>query len=90
MNRIEKNKVVSIFSGIDVLGLGFKEEFDIVLAVEKEKMACETLKKNKEKYHPNMKIINNDIFAVSDNEILAFKGASGIIGGAPCQPYVRP
>ena len=87
MKNLGKNKIVSIFSGIDILGLGFKDEFDVVLAVEKEALACETLRKNKDKYHPNMKVINKDIFTISDEEILKYKGISGIIGGAPCQAY---
>lgn len=82
-----KKEIISIFSGIDILGLGFKDDFDVVLAVEKEKMACETLKINKTKYHPNMKIINSDILEIQNDVIEKYKGVAGIIGGAPCQPF---
>lgn len=41
---LTNKKVVSIFSGIDCLGLGFRKEFDIVLAVEQMEKACQTLK----------------------------------------------
>ena len=82
-----KRRVVSIFSGIDCLGLGFRENFDIVLAVEKEKKACETLLSNKEKFHPNLEVWNKDILSIPDSKIEEYKGVDGIIGGPPCQPF---
>lgn len=84
----KKIKVVDIFSGISVLGLGFsKEIFDIVLSVEIEKNACKTLELNKDKYHPNMKVLNQDILSINDDFISKYKDVDGIIGGAPCQPF---
>lgn len=82
-----KEKVVSIFSGIDLLGLGFREYFDIVLAVEQEEKACKILKHNKDKFHPNMEIVNEDIRNVSEEFISKFEGVCGIIGGPPCQEF---
>lgn len=84
-----KKKVISIFSGIDTMGLGFSEYFDTVLAVEIEKYACETLLANKDKYHPNMEVINQDIFSIPDSKIEEYKGVIGIIGGPPCQAFSR-
>lgn len=81
-------KIVSIFSGIDCLSLGAVGEFDSILAVEKEKKACETLTANKEKYHPNLEVRNIDIFEITDDEILSYKGiADGVVGGPPCQAF---
>lgn len=80
-------KIISLFSGIDCLGYGFKDNFHITLAVEAEKNACETLEANKDKYHPNMKVLNKDIYSISDEEILENVGINGIIGGPPCQAY---
>lgn len=82
-----KRRVVSIFSGIDCLGLGFRKDFDVVLAVEKEAKACDTLIANKEKFHPNLEVWNEDILLVSDSRIEEYKGVDGIIGGPPCQPF---
>lgn len=80
-------KVVSIFSGIDCLGLGFKNEFDVVLAVEQMEKACKTLELNKPTFHPNMKVVNENIYEISDDFIKGFEGVDGLIGGPPCQPY---
>ena len=38
----DNKKIVSVFSGIDCLGLGFREDFDVVLAVEQMEKACKT------------------------------------------------
>lgn len=83
----KNKKVVSIFSGIDCLGLGFREDFDIVLAVEQMEKACQTLNANKPKFHPNMKVVNKNIFKIPDEFIKGFEGVDGLIGGPPCQPY---
>ncbi len=82
-----RKEIISIFSGIDCLGLGFENNFDIILAVEKEKKACATLNANKDKFHPKMNVINKDISEITDDEILKYKDTFGIIGGPPCQPF---
>lgn len=82
-----KRRVVSIFSGIDCLGLGVRDNFDVVLAVEVEKKACETLELNKDKFHPNLKVLNQDVCDVPDCIIKEFVGVNGIIGGPPCKPF---
>lgn len=81
-------KIISIFSGIDCLGIGFKNNFDVVLAVEQIKNACETLKANKDEYHPNLEILNENIYDIKDEYIARYTDKiDGIIGGPPCQPY---
>lgn len=82
-----KRRVVSIFSGIDCLGLGFRKNFDVVLAVEQEKKACEILNANKKAFHPNLEVWNRDVCSVSEDEIRSLKNIDGIIGGPPCQPF---
>ena len=82
-----RRKVVSIFSGIDCMGLGASKNFDIILAVEKEKSACDTLIHNRAVFHPNLEVWNKDVTSISDEEILEFKGTDGIIGGPPCQAF---
>ena len=82
-----KRKVVSIFSGIDCLGLGARESFDIVLAVEKEAKACKVLLANKKEFHPNLEVWNKDVCEVSNSDIEKFKNVDGIIGGPPCQAF---
>ena len=51
------------------------------------KKACETLNHNKSKFHPNMEVINEDIFSIKDEFIKNFEGVDGLIGGPPCQPF---
>lgn len=80
-------KIISIFSGIDCLSLGFSQYFDVVLAVEREKNACATLNFNKSTFHKNLEVIHNDIFQIPDDFILKYKGICGLIGGPPCQPF---
>lgn len=82
-----KRRVVSIFSGIDCIGMGFREDFDVVLAVEKEAKACATLTANKSNFHPNLEVWNRDICSVKDSEIEQFRDVDGIIGGPPCQAF---
>lgn len=84
---LKNKKVVSIFSGIDCLGLGFRKEFDIVLAVEQMEKACQTLNLNKAEFHPNMEVVNKNIFSIDDEFIKGFQGVDGLIGGPPCQPF---
>ena len=82
-----KKSVISLFSGIDCLGMGFEPYFDVVLAVEKEKQACETLRVNQAIFHPKLSVWEADLFHLTDEQILAHKGAHGIIAGPPCQPF---
>lgn len=82
-----KKSVISLFSGIDCLGMGFEPYFEVVLAVEKEKNACETLRLNQPVFHPQLTVWEADLFHLTDEQILAHKGAHGIIAGPPCQPF---
>lgn len=82
-----KENIVSIFSGIDGLGLGFREDFNCLVHVEYDKHACEILRANKDFFGPQTDVSNRDIYAMTDEEIEQWKGAKGLIGGAPCQPF---
>lgn len=81
-------KAISIFSGIDCLGIGFSKYFNIITAIEKEKMACETLKINAPIYHPDLQVINRDLYEMKDEEITHYKNKYDVLfGGPPCQPF---
>lgn len=81
------NKIISIFSGIDCLGLGFRHKFDTLLAVEEEVNACRTLEFNREKFHENLEVLNTDIFEVPDSKIKEYEGIDGVIGGPTCKAF---
>lgn len=82
-----KKAVISLFSGIDCLSMGFEPFFNVTLAVEKEKHACETLRVNQSQFHPQLTVWETDLFQLTDEQILAHKGAHGLIAGPPCQPF---
>jgi len=81
--------VISLFTGAMGLDLGFeKEEFDVKVAVEKEKRAIGTIKANR----PSIEIIPEDLEDVSTEEILARGGlsigeATVVTGAPPCEPF---
>ena len=77
---MSKNKVVSLFSGGGGLDLGFKQAgYDIIWAIDNEKNAVETYKKNIGNH-----IILGDINKIDLNEI---PNADIVIGGPPCQSF---
>lgn len=82
-----KKQVLSIFSGLDALGLGLVDYFDLVLSVELEKHACDTIKANQALYGERHTVWNKSVFEISDGEIEKWKGVTGFIAGPPCQPF---
>ena len=77
---MSKNKVVSLFSGGGGLDLGFKQAgYDIIWAIDNEKNAVETYKKNIGNH-----ITLGDINKIDLNEI---PNADIVIGGPPCQSF---
>lgn len=72
-------KVVSLFSGIGGLDLGFEYAgFDIIWANDFDKYAVQTYKEN-----VNKNIIQGDIRALKDS----IPDHDVLIGGFPCQPF---
>ena len=77
-----KLKVLSLFSGVGGLDLGFeKAGFDIIAANEIDKSTYKTFKYN----FPNTTLFKKSIKKLNTNEI-NFK-VDGIIGGPPCQSW---
>lgn len=78
--------VISIFAGAGGLDLGFMQaNFNIDLAIEINKDACDTYKLN----HPNTEIWNRDVKTINSEDIRTFVGNKKIIllGGSPCQSF---
>jgi DNA (cytosine-5)-methyltransferase 1 len=81
--------VISLFTGAMGLDIGFElEGFDIRVALDINKDAIATIKKNR----PNIPIIENNIFNVKTTEILTkaklkIGEATVVTGGPPCQPF---
>lgn len=81
-------KVLSLFSGIGGLDLGFeKAGFDVVAMVEWDSDCCKTLNFNKDRFFSaGTKVIEADITKITPDEI--YKGKIDfIIGGPPCQTF---
>ena len=73
--------VVSLFSGVGGLDLGFeKAGFDIIYANDKDKDVWETFEKN----FPKTKLDTRSISNINSDEI---PDCIGIIGGPPCQGW---
>lgn len=73
-------KVVSLFSGIGGLDLGFiRQGFNLVFANDNDKYAVKTYKENYD--HP---ILDEDITRLNPKEI---PDMDILIGGFPCQPF---
>lgn len=78
--------IIDLFAGCGGLSLGFSlAGYNIPLAIEKDKSASETYKKN----HPNTKVINEDITQILDLSNLLDNNEKihGIVGGVPCQGF---
>lgn len=75
---------IELFSGAGGMSLGARlAGINIVLAIEKDKSACATYKKN----HSNTKIINDDIRNVSTINILTQGNQIILFGGPPCRGF---
>ena len=88
--KVEKRppRVLSLFSGIGGLDLGFERAgFEVVAMVEWDSDCCKTLNFNKDNFFsPNAKVIEADITKISTSEI--YEGEIDfIIGGPPCQTF---
>ena len=85
---IQHPVTLSLFSGAGGLDIGFYQAgFNIVACVELDKVACQTLERNKGRYiHRDCQIIHRDIGLVSPDDI-AVKNIDFIIGGPPCQSF---
>ncbi len=81
--------VISLFTGAMGLDLGFEMEgFDIRMALDNNKDAIATIKKNR----PTIPIIGDSIFNIRTSEILEearlkVGEATVVTGGPPCQPF---
>jgi len=90
-------KIFSTFTGAGGLDIGFKGGFKLfgkrykkllfetVYAIEYNKEACQTLKRNK-KYFKNTKIINKDITKVNEKEFNK-EEFDLLLGGFPCLSF---
>jgi DNA (cytosine-5)-methyltransferase 1 len=85
-----KPTVVSLFTGVGGLDLGFEAAgFETVAAVEMDRVCCETLRLNRK-----WPVLEGDIHQITSREILAAsRRRSGevdvLIGGPPCQPFSK-
>lgn len=75
--------VISLFSGAGGLDIGVKNSgFNVLVASEKDKNACETYRYN----HPETNVIEGDIDDHFE-EITNHKNIDLIVGGPPCQGF---
>ncbi len=84
-NKLEKNKVLDLFSGCGGLSLGFKMAgFDIVGGVDEDKDSINTFSRN----FKGSVNLNKNIKEISNKEILGkYKNIDILIGGPPCQGF---
>lgn len=89
----QKLKAIELFAGAGGMALGLQQAgIDVVAAVELDKGCCATLKANKNHAFPKMKIIQEDITALSGKTLLRrvglTKGQLDVLsGGPPCQGF---
>lgn len=82
----DKKTVVSLFTGLGGLDLGFeKEGFKILFANENDLTIAESYKAN----HPHTKIDTRSVTEISVEDIISQIGVKPavVIGGPPCQPF---
>jgi len=92
MGRSDNRCVVSFFAGAGGLDLGFRKAgFDVVLAVDIESAAVETVNANSK----SVVAIRGDVSALRAGHVASelrtrgVRGPVGVIGGPPCQGFSR-
>ncbi len=82
-----KPKIVSIFSGVGGIDLGFeKAGFETVFASDIWNRACESLGKN----FPNAEVVCDNIENIDFKKIKKkHKTIDGLVGGPPCPPFSK-
>ena len=79
-------KIIDLFSGCGGLSTGFEmQNFEVLLAVEKDEWASQTYRKN----HPKTNVFTGDITQINNPLSLLPEGTNidGVIGGPPCQGF---
>lgn len=93
MSKKRKLKAIELFAGAGGMAIGLQwAGIDVVAAVEIDNWCVSTLKHNKAKAFPKMKIIQADITKLSGKDLLKQAGlAKGqldlLSGGPPCQGF---
>src|SRR5688572_14240628 len=82
-----KPRIVSLFSGVGGIDLGFeKAGFETIFASDIWERACESLKEN----FPNTEIVCEDIEKLDFKKIKKkYKKIDGLVGGPPCPPFSK-
>ena len=80
-------KIVSIFSGVGGIDMGFeKMGFETVFASDIWERACESLKKN----FPTSEVVCDNIENIDFKKIRkTHKNIDGLVGGPPCPPFSK-
>lgn len=96
MDMKQKYKVISLFSGgmgLD-LGLDSTARYEIVACAEKERVFCDTIRKNVAagRVNPNLQVFEGDITDLDPAEVLKAVGLKPgevdlLVGGPPCQSF---
>jgi DNA (cytosine-5)-methyltransferase 1 len=84
---MDKPKIVSIFSGVGGIDLGFHEAgFETVFATDIWDVSCNSLKEN----FPKAEVICDTIEKINFKEIKQKnKDIAGLVGGPPCPPFSK-
>ncbi|ENK1643728.1 DNA cytosine methyltransferase [Salmonella enterica] len=93
-DKLNKIKAIDLFSGAGGFSLAALDlGIEILAAIELDKDACDTYRKNLiQKRENSIKLLNKDIMAISPDELmdslqLKEKELDLIIGGPPCQGF---
>lgn len=84
---------IDLFAGAGGFSLGLSQSgFNVIAAVENDKGACQTLRANRDKSYPNMKIVEEDIRNITGKILMNLTGIKEkeldiLIGGPPCQGF---
>lgn len=82
-----KPKIVSVFSGVGGIDVGFhKAGFEVVFASDIWKTACDSLREN----FPDTEVVCDSIVNVDFKKIKQkHKAIAGLVGGPPCPPFSK-